>query len=516
MYTLPNNKLYIFLNAITAVIFIQIFTVMSQVNNTNTKNSTDTFTIPVGQRQLFLDDYGIADIHNLKRTMHRPVKKGAVIEPEFSWEVSLQTRCAPAWDPVAQKFKLWLIGSGGTSYAESNDGIHWTKPVLRQIEYNGSYENNFISVEPGLTWPANAIENVVYDPDDPDPSRRFKGLGHCNGREPIVSADGIHWHRLNVPKIPSQDESNLFYDRNTRTFIATVKQTGPNGRAVYLSKSMDFEKWTEPELIFHSDERDQELGRENIKARFADQQLHHPPYNNPSVYNVDVYNMGIFRYEGIYIGMPAMYHAAGSVPNYPNTVGFHLIQLVCSRDLKSWKRLGDRKPFIGPSPKNSGAYDLTQILPPSAPVIRDDELWFYYTGIKYRGTFKYEGNYPDGRLIPISGLDPHQGAICLAVLRRDGFISLDAGAEIGRLTTKAFVLPAAKMFINADFGKGWLVASIIDNNGNVIAESDTVKGNNTRHEVEWNVENLQQLKDQKVKISFTFRDAKLYSYWFEK
>lgn len=515
MNTLTKNKLYIFLSTITAVIFIQTFTVIAQVKNTKTENNTDKFTVPVDQRQLFLDDYGISEINNLKRTMHRPEKKGAVIEPDFPWEVSLQTRCAPAWDPVVQKYKLWLIGSGGTSYAESRDGIHWTKPILRQVEYDGSYENNFISVEPGLTWPANAIENVVYDPDDPNPSRRFKGLGHCYGREPIVSADGINWYRLNVPKIPSQDESNLSYDRHTRTFIATVKQSGPNGRAVFLSTSKDFEKWSEPELIFHSDERDQELGRENIRARFANPELHHPPYKNPSVYNVDVYNMGIFRYEGIYIGMPAMYHAAGSVPNYPNTVGFHLIQLVCSRDLRSWKRLGDRKPFIGPSPKKSGAYDLTQILPPSSPVIRDNELWFYYTGIKYRGTFKYEGTYPDGKLIPITGLDPHQGAICLAVLRRDGFISLDAGAEIGRMTTEEFIFPEAKMFINADAGGGWLAVSVINKEGSVIAESEIVQENNTRNEVMWDMDEFEELKNQKVKIIFTLKGAKLYSYWFE-
>ena len=193
---------------------------------------------------------------------------------------------------------MQFCATGSTFYAESRDGINWKKPVLRQAEFNGSYENNFISVEPGLSWPANAIENVVYDPDDADPARRFKGLAHCYGREPIVSADGIHWHRLNVPKISSQDESNLSYDRHARTFIATVKKSGPNGRAVYLSTSKNFESWTEPELIFHSDERDQEFGRENIKARFADPLLHHPPFNDPAAYNVDVYNMGIFYYEG--------------------------------------------------------------------------------------------------------------------------------------------------------------------------------------------------------------------------
>ena len=72
--------------------------------------------------------------------------------------------------------------------------------------------------------------------------------------------------------------------------------------------------------------------------------------NNPKDYNADIYNLGIFRYEGLYVGLPAVFHATGKLPSGENQDGFHLIQLMCSRDLKTWQRLGDRKAFIGPSP----------------------------------------------------------------------------------------------------------------------------------------------------------------------
>lgn len=50
----------------------------------------------------------------------------------------------------------------GTTYAKSTDGIHWTKPILNQWEYEGSLVNNFINVGPvPLPWPDNSIENVV-------------------------------------------------------------------------------------------------------------------------------------------------------------------------------------------------------------------------------------------------------------------------------------------------------------------------------------------------------------------
>ena len=67
--------------------------------------------LTLGQRQLFLDGHGIADLRGLTRTMHSPVKKGAVIEPDQSWEGVLQVRCAPVWDEEQKRYKIWLISA---------------------------------------------------------------------------------------------------------------------------------------------------------------------------------------------------------------------------------------------------------------------------------------------------------------------------------------------------------------------------------------------------------------------
>ena len=88
--------------------------------------------------------------------------------------------------------------------------------------------------------------------------------------------------------------------------------------------------------MFYADAEDQRIGRKNIEARLADRTLEPLRYHDSEVWNVDVYNMGVFWYESLFIGMPAMYHATGKVHNYPNTDGFHLVQLVTSRDLKTW------------------------------------------------------------------------------------------------------------------------------------------------------------------------------------
>ena len=197
-----------------------------------------------------------------------------------------------------------------------------------------------------------------------------------------------------------------------------------------------------------------------------------------------------------------MFH---SNDNRWNKDGFHLIQLVCSRDLKTFKRLGNRQTFIGPSPVGQGAYDLTQLLGPSAPVIRGDELWFYYTGIKYRTPPKdaeHDAKHDNG-------------AICLAVLRRDGFISLDAGANNGMILTKPFRLPGAKLFVNVDAPKGELRVEMLDVTGRAVARSEPLSGDLLREPVTWAEGNIAKMKVQNVSLRFTLRNGQFYSYWLE-
>ncbi|MBB75787.1 MAG: hypothetical protein CMJ75_14875 [Planctomycetaceae bacterium] len=447
------------------------------------------YRVPLGVRQLVLDDQGIAQ-HTLTRTIHRPVKRGAVIRSPDPTQ-TVQTRTAPVWDAASQNYKLWVIGIDQNLW-ESPDGLHW-RPGARTNK---------------------RIMMAVYDPHDPDPGRRFKAP--LLNRGFVVSADGIHWDKLSVSKIQSFDEGNFSYAPSQRLFIHTVKRKGTYGRALALASSRNFVDWDDLGIVFQSDQRDQVLARKQIAARFADPGLHHPPYRDPAVYNVDVYNMGVFYYEGVYFGIPAMYHATGPVPNYPNTVGFHLLQLAFSRDLKHWQRLGNRSTWIGPSRRGSGAYDMTQILPPSAPVLRGDELWFYYTGLKWRGSFTYEGTFPNGKMVRIPGKDRDGGAICLAVLRRDGFISLDAGDSPGMVDTRPFALTGSTLHLNVDAHDGEIQAMLLDASGRLLATAQPITGDHPQAEVTWQEGSPADHLGERVTLRLTLRGASLYSYWLTR
>jgi len=460
-------------------------------------------TVPAGQRQLFLDDVGIAKMENLKRTMHRPAKKGAVIRPDGSKGGGcLQVRTAPFWVPEAKVFRF-MVGETASDpstfrWFNSTDGLHWT---------------------PG-DRPKMGMYIVVYDARDPDPSQRYKTIVWNRGV--AVSPDGIDWSMApGVPGIPSGDEYNLSLDERNRQFILTVKRGGPYGRSVAVVTSEDFRNWNDYGVVFHADKLDQELGRKHIESCYADPARHHPWINNPAQYNVDVYNMGVFRYESVYIGLPNMFHKTGVYPkDWPgfetmelseqvrklvrqtgDYVGFHHVQLACSRDLKSWKRLGKRRPFIDLSPLGVGAYDLSSIRPPSNAVVRGDELWFYYTGMKYYELLLVE--------------EPDRGAICLAVLRRDGFVSLDAGKAKGSLVTKPFAVPGGKLFVNVNALGGELRVEMMDNDGRLLARSKPLSGNLLREEVQWQQGDIADFKGHRAALRFTLRNGQLYSFWFE-
>ena len=456
------------------------------------------FAVPLGQRQLFLDDIGVERTDNLRKTLHQPDKKGAVIR-SIDPAQAIQTRSAPLWD--GERYRLYVSGIDQTLF-ESADGLHWT---------------------PG-PQPDCPQAHVVYDASDCEYPYKAAILD----RGFAASADGLRWQVLDVAAIQSFDEGNFSLYPHDRLFIHTVKRTGPYGRSVAVATSTDFAHWDDYGVVFHADDRDQELGRQTIAARLANPHLQQTEYDTPEHYSVQIYNMGVFRYEGLYIGLPSMYYHTGKVsPGWPgfaqlrlspyirecvdkhgDYTGFYNIQIACSRDLKAWTRVADRKPFIETSPLHAGAYNLQTLIGPSAAIVHGDELWFYYTGIKQYAFIKSGGE---------KGYDDYcadRGAICLAVLRRDGFVSLDADADGGTLTTEPFALPGGALRLNADAAGGEIRVEILDADDRVINASATMNADATRQRLDWYSGDLAARQGQTARLRFSLRNARLYSYWF--
>lgn len=114
------------------------------------------------------------------------------------------------------KYRMWYLGMierrierGNVPgfwrpmcYAESEDGVHWTKPELGLVDFNGSTKNNICLIEceiHSLTR-VNDFLSVMHDPADPDPARRYKcafvvhpPFADVRGGRSKIGPDEIRW-----------------------------------------------------------------------------------------------------------------------------------------------------------------------------------------------------------------------------------------------------------------------------------------------------------------------------------
>jgi hypothetical protein len=99
------------------------------------------------------------------------------------------------------------------------------------------------------------------------------------------------------------------------------------------------------------------------------------------------------------------------------------------------------------------------------------------------------------------------------VLRRDGFVSLDAGGEPGTLLTKPFVLAGTTLHVNVDAKAGELNVTVLDADGRILAVSEPVTGDQPRALIRWKSGNLDPIRGKAVSLRFSLRNVRLYSYW---
>ncbi len=352
------------------------------------------------------------------------------------------------------------------------------------------------------------VYHVLRDDRDPNPARRYKGLFGKIDRVVKVSPDGFDWTALDVPPVPSQDESHCTYDEQTEQFVATVKHKTDWGRSVWLCTSKDFVQWSKPELIFHSDEVD----REN-RARRIQEVVEHPDYLSPPLIHdtdfiAEVYQMPILPYEGIYVGFPVLFNPAAAIPPpHLNYTALNQVELTTSRDLYHWDRVGDRALFIGIDPWDGVNYGCAQNLLAGRPQIRDDEIWIYYNAYRFRGPQELYGDVVDG------AYHDDIGALCLAKLRLDGFISLDAGH--GTVVTEPFEWTGGDLYLNTTVEGSLRVELLNVETGKTLkgyaAENcDAIRGDQLRARVNWNTsESVTGL----VRARFQLEGAKVYSFW---
>lgn len=479
----------------------------------------DVVNIEVG-RQLFVDDFLIKET-NLQRVYHQPqLVEGAIFYPETQLELN-DGYCSCAapfndgifYDDEEQKFKMWYQAGwfDAIAYAESKDGIHWER--LSHV-YPDRDTDRVIEREFGTLRDGSAVW-LDYNAKNPD--EKFKMLvfyrkfntdfryyhlkpKHSHdiiGSKPPVevtvlykSPNGIDWEKVGVTSYAG-DNTTFFYNPyrkkwvlSTRIFSSLDQRVRVRG---YVEKDdiiRDY-TWEKDEEYFWN------------KTDIFD-------YPDPDLgYYTQLYGLDATPYESIMLGVFSVFMGPpNNVAEKNKTPKFCNLKLAYSRDGFSWDR-GDYSDFLVGS-KQQGDYRCGYLHPVNGICnVVGDEIYFYYTAFTGEsekfGYHKYSG-----------------GNLCLAKLRRDGFVGMKAEKE-GQLLTELMEYRGSYLFVNVNSFEGALVCEVLDEEGNVIKgyekeACDVISVDSTKKQIQWK-DKKELPEQQKIRIRFYLNHAEIYSFW---
>jgi hypothetical protein len=442
-------------------------------------------------RQLFVDDF-LIEATTLTRTHHRARShaNSPVLRPERPWEREGRMPMAMVfsdgvwYEPRERRFKMWYMGGHLQSVclATSADGVRWERPDL--------------GVRPGTNLVLQAMRDsttVWLDHEAQDPRRRYvMQRSHREEDEWVqsiyFSADGIRWGERALRTAPTGDRTTMFYNPFRRVWVYSLR----NGPGAPRRRNY----WETRDLIAGPrwsslDQADPWVGADRLDLMRDDLRV-----------RTELYNVDCVAYESLLIGLFSIWRGDFNVPSgRPKS---NDIVMGYSRDGFHWSRT-ERRAFIGVS-ERAGDWNWGNVQSAGGCcLVVGDELYFYHSG---------RAGAPGGN--PEAG-----GSTGLAVLRRDGFVSMDAGETAGTLTTRPVRFAGSHLFVNAETANGELTAEVIGVNGEPLAGLTRaacmpVRGDRTKLAVTWRGADLAAAAGQPVRIRFHLRGGRFYAFWVSR
>jgi hypothetical protein len=482
----------------------------------------DSDVLTIGRDWQYLIDDALIDnrwaLRYGKQTMvhrfHRPVKyEGNPVIPAGGGYPCVR------YDEQAGVYRMWYQTSRivrprpnlkvvyAIAYAESPDGVNWTRPPLNRISWAGSKENNI--VWRSVHGTGSVAGGYVLDlPAEHRNGHRFVMLYKAgDGVHLVGSDDGINWDiesdRLIAHNFRPDTLSTIVFDPLQHRFFwycrATSMYTDRGGaltggmtrRVAMLSNDSLWRDWGCPPNITGRGERQPSEPGDRREPPVATL-----PRNILIPDNLDAKEDFNFFY-----GMPTRYH--GGVfwgflwPFRHNTV--IQTELATSRDGVTFRRFPGRPPLLAPGP--DGAWDDGMVLASPSWIEKDGRWWFYYAG-------------SDG---PHKSHDRTMG-IGAASIRKGGFISLHGPSRGGVAVTRPIRWPGGQLRVNLEAPKGSLAVRITDALRRPIAHFsyDTCRplenADATDLPVCWKDSDLNDLAGQIIRLEFQLTNADLYGF----
>lgn len=496
---------------------------------------------------LFVDDHEILYRAGTRRFLNPPSKhaRNPLITEEKPWELAIGWTSVHR-DPKSGKYQLWYQAYAGrraqlkthecvVCYAESDDGITFTKPNLGLFEFNDEKQTNIVLIGSGVLGD-RYCNSVIVDPRDADPARRYKMAfsdwtvdeqgAYWVGMHVAFSPDGIRWtkhpgpplhrsyyglkkvqppyvgenpfretksadgrmRRAALLPLTHSDAVDVIYDPKRKSFLAFGKMwiDGPDGglgwkHAMGRSESKDFLQWSRPQLVCAPDDADGLL------------EFHTSP---------------VFLHRERFFCLNQILNRAER--------GRMDIELMTSRNGLEWERPFRAPFFLARSPGEQ--FDSGTVLSNANMIVHGDEMRFFY------------GAYSSGAIgggTDITG-DQQKSGVGLATLPLDRFAGIrsepqaatakvKAPPNIGQITLKPVDLSKRKeIFVNANAGGGSVSAELLDLDGFRVpgydkAASVPLQKDALRSRLAWKGRKLSELKPGSYHIRLHLQNAAVFA-----
>jgi hypothetical protein len=511
------------------------------------------------RRELFVDGALVERLSGgAGLRLHRPVPREMAIEHDAPWEGTGSGyhsifKDGDRYRMYYSSYELYLVELAGGAkagatpkephnlcgYAESDDGIHWRKPLLGLHAFNGSKANNIVIASGRFgSVDADAAHPAVFRDDNPaaPTDARYKAI--LRSREPrgllaFKSPDGLHWSPMADRPIITDgafDSQNLaFWDAVRGEYRAywryfdqgTPEKPYQGVRSIRTATSKDFIHWENQRDLTYVDSPSEHL--------YTNQVL---PYH---------------RAPHLYIGFPTRYRERGPEdrPDAPHPASKPTPEENRARiqqwsaSLRALPELRERELRAAASERYGSALSEGLLMASRDGV--NFKRWneaFLPPGIEREGTWNYGHQYLAWHVVETksdlpgapnelslyaveSYWTPPGSALRRYTLRLDGFVSVQAPMSGGELLTVPVRFSGRELTLNfATSAAGSVRVEIQDEQGRplpgfALADCPPHFGDTVERAVTWRKgRDVSSLAGQAVRLRFVLQDADVYAFRF--
>lgn len=434
--------------------------------------------------------------YGLKLAAQHAKKTGPLILPDRDWEFMLFYCCML---DLGGRYGLWYEavpprGNGSKSflcYAESEDGVNWTKPELGIHEFAGNNRNNIVISPEQCPYGRYHGSSVFIDRQAP-PDERFKAVYWTSGltddalaalkeRRPesvdafgeakrcavmmATSSDGVHWKMWDdlLFSHVCDTQTVVEYDELLERYVCYTRSFQIGRRSICRTETSNIREWPSPEMILWT-----------------------PPDSDPAD---DLYLNSKSLYPGtrtMHLMFPTMYE---------RRTDSCALRLATSLDNYAWQWLPEEVMQTGTQGEWDGGCFLTGV---GLTEIPGDRVALPYVG------YAYPHKYPRfGKM----------GAIGMAVWQKERLVALEAD-EDAEFWTNTLAVNGDRLFLNFDTKRaGFVKVEVEGANGRSLGDCDPLFDNELKKQVTWKGSGSLGIEPGKpVRLHFQMRCARLFSF----